>query len=107
MTVGVAQDAARKVATVTQMTVTEANALVTSIHVEVAEVTPSVGASVDGQSLSGVISVSIGDSTGTRVEVVNGQATIALDTKDVLGKVVTVNYSGDATHAWSSRSLAI
>jgi hypothetical protein len=102
-----AADTARKVATVTQLAIADAEALVTSIRVHVTEVAPSAGTGAGAQDLSGFVSIDVGGSNVLRVELQHGAATITLRTSDLVGKVLSVTYSGDATHASSTRSLAL
>lgn len=101
-----AGDTVRKAATVTRLAVQEAGALVTSIHINVSEVTPSAGAGVSAQQLGGFVSVDLGGGTIMRVELQDGQATIDLNTRDLVGKVLGVTYSGDSMHASSARTLS-
>lgn len=99
--------ATRKAATVLTVTTSAASVTTTNVLMTVSDLNPSAATSVSTQSMTGWISIQLGGRTLAQVQVVDGKASIALNTKDIVGQTVNVVYSGDAEHASCARTLAI
>jgi hypothetical protein len=99
--------ATRKAATVLTVTTHAASVTTTDVLMTVSDLNPSAGTSVSTQSMTGWISIQIGGRTLAQVQVVDGKASISLNTKDIVGQTVNFVYSGDAEHASCARSLTL
>lgn len=91
---------AGKTATVLKLTTTTTAGALTTVNAVLSDTGATAGASQG----TGWITFKVGDTVVGSVQVKGGQASITLNTNDVLGKTITATYSGDGVHASATNS---
>jgi len=99
--------AERKVATVLTVTTRAVSVTTTNLLAKVSDLRPSAGTGVSTDSMGGWMSLQVGGQTLAQVQVVDGQASVSIDTRDLVRKTVSVVYSGDSVHVSSTRSITL